>query len=68
VLAPQGDIVQQRYLKRPKTTQGKIWTEYLDQVPRTTMAGIGVWVDTSELTPEETIEQILEHLRLSNQA
>jgi hypothetical protein len=32
------------------------------------MAGIGAWVDTSELTPEETIEQILEHLRLDYSA
>jgi len=64
VLAPQVNIVQQRDLKRPKATQGKTWAEYLDQELRTTMAGIGFWIDTSELTPQETIEQIQKHLCL----
>jgi predicted kinase len=62
ILAPQVEIVQQRDQNRPKTTQGKTWAEYLDRELRTTMAGIGLWVDSSQQTPEETVNCILQHL------
>jgi len=29
---------------------------------RATMSGIGLWLDTSEQTPEETVEEILQRL------
>lgn len=63
VLAPQLDVVLQRDLDRSKRTLGKAWAEYLDQALRTTMAGIGLWVDSSELTPEETVDDILQRLQ-----
>lgn len=63
VLAPRVEIVQQRDRDRAKTTQGKAWAEYLDRELRKTMAGIGLWIDSSEQTPEETVEYILQHLR-----
>jgi predicted kinase len=63
VLAPQRDVVLQRDQKRSKRTLGKAWAEYLDQELRTTMVGIGVWVDSSELTPEETVDYILQRLQ-----
>ena len=60
VLAPHVDVVvQQRDMNRSKDPQGHAWATYLDQALRTTMAGIGFWIDTSEQTPEETVEQIL---------
>ena len=64
VLAPQVDVVaSQRDMNRAKAPQGHAWAAYLDHALRTTMAGIGLWIDTSEQTPEETVEQILQHLR-----
>jgi len=62
ILAPQVEIVQQRDQNRPKTTQGKAWAEYLDRELRATMAGVGLWVDSSQQTPEETVDYILQHL------
>jgi predicted kinase len=63
VLAPHVDVViQQRELHRPKEPRGRIWAEYLDHELRTTMADVGFWIDTSEQTPEETVEQIVRKL------
>lgn len=63
VLAPRLDVVvQQRDVNRPKEPQGYAWAVYLDHAFRTTMADIGFWIDTSEQTPEETVEQILQRL------
>lgn len=53
---------QQRDQNRPKTPQGKAWAEYLDRELRATMAGIGLWVDSSQQMPEETVDYILRHL------
>lgn len=63
VLAPQVDVViQQRDKNRSKGSQGYAWAVYLDHVLHSTMESIGLWIDTSEQTPEETVEQILQHL------
>jgi predicted kinase len=63
VLAPHVDVVaQQRDVNRLKGPQGYTWAVYLDHALRTTMAGMGLWIDTSEQTPEETVEQILRNL------
>lgn len=59
VLAPRAEVVaQQRDTSRDKAPFGPAWAEYLDDSLRTTMAGIGLWVDSSEQTPEETVEVI----------
>src|SRR2546421_5052350 len=64
VLAPHVDVVaQQRDVNRLKGPQGYTWAAYLDHALRTTMAGIGLWIDTFEQTPEEAGEQILRNLR-----
>jgi predicted kinase len=69
VLAPQVDVVaSQRDTNRAKAPQGQAWAAYLDHALRTTMVGIGLWIDTSEQTPEETVEQILQHLRSEQQS
>jgi predicted kinase len=63
VLAPRVEVVaQQRDLNRAKPPQGRAWAEYLDDDLRRTMKGLGLWIDTSEQTPEETVKQILYHL------
>lgn len=60
VLAPRVEVVAQiRDKSRAKRPLGKAWALYLDQVLRTTMEGIGHWIDTSEQTPDETVDQIL---------
>jgi adenylylsulfate kinase-like enzyme len=64
VRAPQVEVVaSQRDGNRSKDPQGHAWATYLDHALRTTMAGFGLWMDTSEQTPEETVEQILQRLR-----
>ncbi len=63
VLAPHVDVVaQQRDINRQKDPQGHTWAAYLDHALRTTMAGIGLWIDSSGQTPEETVEEILQRL------
>ncbi|WP_160145586.1 phosphotransferase-like protein [Dictyobacter aurantiacus] len=63
VLAPRVDVVaHHRDLTRSKTPQGYAWATYLDHELRTTMKGIGLWIDTSEQTPGETVEQLLRNL------
>lgn len=64
VLAPHVDVVvRQRDVNRTKEPQGHAWAEYLDHILRTTMANTGLWIDSSEQKPEETVEQILQHLQ-----
>ncbi|HET8841700.1 MAG TPA: hypothetical protein VFN35_09545 [Ktedonobacteraceae bacterium] len=63
VLAPRVEVVAQiRDKNRAKRPLGEAWALYLDQVLRTTMEGIGHWIDTSEQTPDETVDQILRQL------
>ncbi len=63
VLAPRSDVVvRQRDTSRSKQPLGEAWVQHLDQALRATMAGVGYWVDSSEQTPEETVDQILHHL------
>ena len=60
VLAPQVQVVAQvRDRTRVKRPLGEAWALYLDQMLRTTMQGIGQWLDTSEQSPTETVDAIL---------
>jgi hypothetical protein len=69
VLAPRADVVAgQRDVNRSKEPQGYAWAAYLDHALRSTMAGIGLWIDTSEQTPEETVALILQHLGSEQQS
>jgi predicted kinase len=64
VLAPSVDeVVQQRDRQRSKLPLGETWASYLDDAFRSTMTGVGHWIDTSHQTPEQTVEQILLSLR-----
>lgn len=63
VLAPRVDVVAQvRDLNRAKRPLGESWAVYLDQALRASMSGIGVWLDTSEQTPDESVDEILQRL------
>jgi len=64
VLAPRPEVVvKERDAQRGKqTVLGGQWAGYLDQELRATMAGIGTWIDNSEQTPEETVEEIMRRL------
>ncbi len=65
VLAPSADVViRERDTGRAKAPQGAAWATYLDRELRATMAGIGLWVDSSDQTPEQTVEAILAGLGL----
>lgn len=63
VLAPRVDVVVKlRDPGRAMSLIGEEWATYLDHVLRTTMAECGLWIDTSEQTPEETVYEILQSL------
>ncbi|MFD8799765.1 AAA family ATPase [Streptomyces atroolivaceus] len=62
VLAPSTAVVRSREAGRSKTGYG-IWTvEALDQSLHDRTPRIGLWLDTSEQTPEETVATILDNL------
>jgi predicted kinase len=57
VLAPRVSVVAARDAGRTKSVFDT-WG-YLDGVLREEMAGVGMWVDTSDMTVEATVEEIL---------
>ncbi|MGZ9586717.1 AAA family ATPase [Paenibacillus marinisediminis] len=63
VLCPDPSVVAQREAARPKKGYG-IWSvEELDSLLRNDTPRIGMWLDSSELTPEETVEELLARLQ-----
>lgn len=61
VLAPSVETVISRDLNRSKDTLGAEWAGYLDGILRSSMADIGFWLDTTNLSPEQTADRILAH-------
>lgn len=62
VLAPSAAAVQTREVMRPKTGYG-LWTvDALDHALRKETPRIGLWLDTSEQTPDQTVSAILDNL------
>ncbi|WP_405791695.1 AAA family ATPase [Streptomyces sp. NBC_01506] len=62
VLAPSIEAVRSREDTRPKTGYG-VWTvEALDHSLRTHTPRIGLWLDTTKQTPQETVSAILADL------
>jgi len=57
-LAPDPEVVRRRDAQRPGRNVFHIWG-YLDSVMRETMRDVGLWLDTSGMTPEETVDEIL---------
>lgn len=60
VLAPRADVVAEREAGRGKTGYGAAWSvAELDQGLREETSRVGLWLDSSELTVDETVEAIL---------
>ncbi|MET7735080.1 AAA family ATPase [Streptomyces sp. NPDC005402] len=60
VLAPDAGTVAAREAGRTKTGYGPAWTvSALDEALRESTPPIGLWLDTSALTPARTVEAIL---------
>lgn len=58
-LAPSLDVVRRRNEGRPNKNVFEPWSPILDRAIRETMGGIGLWLDNSNQTPEETVNEIL---------
>jgi cytidylate kinase len=59
VLAPDVDVVQRRESGRDKVAYGSRWSPaQLDAVLRAETPRVGLWLDSSELTPEQTVDEI----------
>ena len=63
VLAPSPEIAAQRDLDRAKTGYLDWTADELDASLRTGTPRVGVWIDTSKLTVDETVDEILDHLK-----
>ncbi|MFG1738351.1 AAA family ATPase [Micromonospora chalcea] len=59
VLAPRAEVVAARERDRPKTGYGTWPVADLDAGFRADTPQIGLWLDTSDQTPEETVTEIL---------
>lgn len=63
VLCPNSSVVKQREAARLKKGYGAWTVEGLDSLLRNETPRIGMWFDSSELTPEETAIEILTRLQ-----
>ena len=61
VLAPEPSTALARDAQRPDKTVGEKWLQ-LDAVQREELSGFGLWIDSTALTAEQTVDQILEQL------
>ena len=59
VLAPKPEVV---VAGRGKRVLGEKWARYLDGELRSTLAGASIWIDNSEQTPGETVEEGIRRL------
>ena len=62
VLAPSPDALRAREEQRPKTGYGAWTVEDLDRGLREGTPRIGLWLDTTEQTPDETVRAILDRI------
>ncbi|MEV4179811.1 AAA family ATPase [Streptosporangium canum] len=63
VLAPRPEVVAEREAARGKNAYDAWAIGQLDQILRGQTPRIGLWLDTSDQTPAETVEDILAHAR-----
>jgi len=57
MLTPRADVVRERDASRPEKHVFDTWG-YLDAVVRNETPPVGLWLDTSEQTAEETVDEI----------
>ncbi|NUR83559.1 MAG: AAA family ATPase [Nonomuraea sp.] len=62
VLAPSVEAVERRERERRKTGYGEFTVAQLDAVLRAETPPMGLWLDTSDQTPDETADEILQRL------
>lgn len=64
VLCPDLDTVARREASRAKSAygEGRVGAEALDAALRRTTPEIGLWVDSSDLTEQETVDHIADRL------
>jgi predicted kinase len=61
VLAPRADVVAAREAMRTKTGYDDGWSvEEFDAGFRATTPPLGAWIDSSDQTPDETVDEILD--------
>ena len=58
-LAPSLDVVAKRNAERPGKNVFLPWSPLLDAEMRSTMRGIGLWIENTNQTPEQTVDDIL---------
>lgn len=63
MLAPDVAVVMQRESERVKVGYGDLWSiRDFDHMVRTETPRIGLWLDSSQQTPDETVEEIVSRL------
>ena len=63
MLAPDVAVVMQRESERVKVGYGDLWSvRHFDHILRTKTPRIGLWLDSSQQTPDETVDEILARL------
>ncbi len=63
MLAPDVAVVMQRESERVKVGYGDLWSiRDFDHMVRTKTPRIGLWLDSSQQTPDETVDEILSRL------
>ena len=63
MLAPDVSTVMRREAERTKTGYGELWSiRDFDQKVRTETPKIGLWLDSSQQTPDETVDEIIRRL------
>jgi gluconate kinase len=58
-LVPSLEVVKKRNEARPNKNVFEPWSPILDREIRATMKGIGLWIDNSSQSAEETVDEIL---------
>jgi len=58
-LAPSLDIVKRRNEERPNKNVFEPWSPILDRAMRETMSLVGLWLDNSNQSPDETVDEII---------
>lgn len=59
VLTPNEKAIEEREASRSKTGYGAWTIPRLNQILQTETPKLGMWIDSSEQTPQETVEEIL---------
>ncbi|WP_245974574.1 AAA family ATPase [Thermomonospora umbrina] len=59
VLAPRPEAIAAREAARGKDAYGRWTIDRLDRALRTETPRLGLWLDTSDQTPDETVDEIL---------